>query len=434
MVSPTDSQAGAHQDTVPSLLWEQSAQSSQEKPLLGQMLICSQVRGKPTEKQLKALHDLSATNNRNRGLSGVLVCGNGVFVHWLEGLDDYLQQAWASISKDDRHERVAVLWQSQHAPERLFGDWTMGLRSPIVARDLLEMLRTVKRLHTPKAMLRANYYEVFIESLDLLERVCATDSAAAQVPVLSRAVNQAVLGPARHVLKAMGKAGFAPYVVHKEADDKAKAKYTELSSLDTDASSMFKTPLPSEHAALFDMAAEGMDDLLTMLDMPLRLAMGRELWSRRKELSERPIHWTYEGKLVAVFDHTTWRVGLHPELTSVAYEQAVLTERLRSANDIPAQFRLTTAYALFWDYARSDHTPDVKLPSRFLSRRIRLRHPPPVPEMMLQPGQQQLLGMLAKGPERLVDLAQSLGLTPESMISLLKPFYAARCIETLASQ
>jgi hypothetical protein len=403
-----------------------------DKPLLGQMLICSQVRGKPTEKQLKALHDLCATNNRNRGLTGVLLCGNGVFVHWLEGLDEYLQQAWEAISKDDRHERVAVLWQSKQAPERLFGDWTMGLRSTIVARDLLEMLRAVKRLHPPKAMLRANYYEVFVESLDLLERVCASDNGTALTTALSRAANHTVLGPARHVLQLMEKADFQPYVVAKEADAKDKSKYTELSSLDTDASSVFKNSVPMEHTALFDMAAEGMDDLLTMLDMPLRLAMGKELWSRRNALSDRPIHWTYEGKLVAVFDHSTWRVGLHPELTSVAYEQAVLSERLRSANDIPAQFRITTAYALFWDYARSEYSPDVKLPSRFLTRRIRLRRQPPVPDMMLQPGQRQLLGILIKSPERLVDLAQTLGLTPEGMISVLKPFYAARCIEAVS--
>jgi Sensors of blue-light using FAD len=418
--------------TAPGALWELPV-AKLDKPVLGQMLICSQVRGKPTEKQLQALYDLCATNNRNRGLTGVLLCGNGVFVHWLEGLDEYLQEAWQSISKDDRHERVAVLWQSKQAPERLFGDWTMGLRSTIVARDLLEMLRSIKRLQTPKAMLRGNYYEVFIESLDLLERVCATGNGAVPAQAVSPATNHTVLGPARHVLKAMDKADFLPFVVIKEADAKGQAKYTELSSLETDASSMFKNSVPMEHAALFDMAAEGMDDLLTMLDMPLRLAMGRELWSRRKELSERPLHWTYEGKLVAVFDHSTWRVGLHPELTSVAYEQAILTERLRSANDIPAQFRITTAYALFWDYARSDASVDVKLPSRFLSRRIQLRRQPPVVEMMLQPGQQQLLALLTKGPERLVDLAQSLGLTPDAMIGLLKPFYAARCIEAVAS-
>jgi Sensors of blue-light using FAD len=418
--------------TSPDTL-SQAPDTKIDKPRLGQILVCSRVRGKPSAAQLKALHDLSAQNNRNRGLTGVLLCDDNVFVHWLEGMTDYLDEAWTSIINDNRHDKLVVFWECRDAPERLFGDWTMGLRNTFVARDLLEMLRRVQRLNSPKALLRAIHYEVFIESLDFLERVCAQSPGTASAPAVSPAANHIVLGPARHVLQAMDKVNFMPFAVTQEADAKAKAKYNELSSLATDASSMFKNSIPMEHTALFDMAAEGMDDLLTMLDMPLRLAMGKELWNRRAELSERPLHWTYEGKLVAVFDHSTWRVGLHPELTSVTYEQAVLTERLRSANDIPMQFRLTTAYALFWDYARSDQSADVKLPSRFLSRRIRLRRQPPVPEMMLQPGQQQLLAMLTKGPERLVDLAQSLGLTPEAMISLLKPFYAARCIEAVAS-
>ncbi len=417
--------------TAPDTLqYPPDTQAAQQR--FGQMLVCSLVRGKPTETQLKQLHEHSARNNRNRGLTGVLLYGDGVFVHWLEGLNDYLEQAWEAIVKDNRHEKIVVLWENKDAPERLFGDWVMGLRSTVVARDLLELLRTTKRLHTPKTMLRANYYEVFSDALELLERVCAADPKDKPWPDVSPATNHTLLGPARHVVKAMATAGFVPYAVRVQAEPTARDPYAELSSLDTGASSMFKTPVPTAHAALFDMAAEGMDDLLTMLDMPLRIALGKELWSRRKELSERPLHWIYDGKLVAVFDHATWRVGLHPELTSVAFEHAILYERLRSANDIPTQFRQTTTYALFWDYAKSDQSTDLKLPARFMSNRIRLRRPPPVPELMLQPGQHQLLALLGKGPERMVDMAQSMGLKPESMVNLLRPFYAARCIDVVA--
>jgi Sensors of blue-light using FAD len=418
--------------TMPDTLLYAPDTKAHNKQRFGQMLVCSMVCGKPTETQLKELHEHSARNNRNRGLTGVLLCGDGVFVHWLEGANDYLDEAWQAIVKDSRHEKIVVLWENRDAPERLFGDWVMGLRSTVVARDLLEILRATKRLHTPKAMLRANYYEVFSDSLELLERVCAADPKDKTWPEVSPATNHTLMGPARHVVKAMNTAGFVPYAVRAQAEPKTRDPYAELSSLDTGASSMFKNPVPTEHAALFDMAAEGMDDLLTMLDMPLRIALGKELWSRRKELSERPLHWIYDGKLVAVFDHATWRVGLHPELTSVVFEHAILYERLRSANDIPTQFRQTTTYALLWDYAKSDQSSDLKLPARFMANRIRLRRPPPVPELMLQPGQQQLLALLGKGPERMVDLAQSMGLKPEFMVNLLRPFYAARCIDVVA--
>lgn len=409
------------------------AETKPPKLRLGQMLVCSHARGEPAEKYLKMLHDVCAANNRNRGLSGVLLYGSGVFVHWLEGSNEYLDEAWAAIAKDDRHEKISVLWHSTNAPERLFGDWTMGLRSPMVARDLLEMLRCIQDLHTPKALLRANCYEAFIDALDLLKRVCAADAENGDAPVsaMSQAAKHKLLRPARKVLRAMEKTGFLPYAVQAKTTPRDIAKFSELSSLEGEASSIFKHSVPMEQKALFDMQAEGMDDLLTMLDMPLRLALGRELWGRREGLTKRPLHWTYEGKLVAVFDHKTWRVGMHPELTSVAYEQAIVTERLASANDIPMPFRITTAYALFWDYARSDQSPDVKLPSRFTSRRIRLRRKPPVPELMLQPGQQQLLTLLAKGPERLADLGQTMGLMPDAMATLLKPFYASRCIEAV---
>jgi hypothetical protein len=241
-----------------------------------------------------------------------------------------------------------------------------------------------------------------------------------------------LLGPARHVIKQMRRADFAPYMMPSTVTAVSKPSYSELSSLDTGASSMFKNSVPMEHTALIDMAASGMDDLLTMLDMPLRVGLGKVLWARRKELSKRPLHWTYEGKLVAVFDHKTWKVGLHPELTSAAYEKSSMFERLRSANDIPKQFRQTTTYALFWDYAKTDESLElVKIPARFLNNRIRLRRRPPVPELMLQPGQQQLLTVLGKGSERLPDLAQSLGLENEAMVRLLRPFYAARCIDAV---
>jgi hypothetical protein len=399
-----------------------------EKPRLGQMFVCSLVVGKPLPPHLQALFDLSVRNNRNRGLTGVLLCGNGVFVHWLEGLDEHLQDAWRSIAKDQRHEKIVVLWENHDAPERLFGDWVMGLRSTIVAQDLLAILDVVKQQQSAKAMLRTGYYEVFAEAYNLLERV----SAPARKDLESiLPVSHKLSGPIRNVVAMMEQTRFAPSMVQVAAPKKT-AYNSELSPLSVDVSSVFKNSVPPEHAALFDMAAEGVDDLLTMLDMPLRWSLGKDLWARRKSLSERPLHWIYEGKLVVVFDHTTWKVGMHPELTHVAYEQATMVERLHSANDIPSQFRQTTAYALFWDYALSDQSKDLVLPVRFIKNRIRLRRQPPVPEPTLSTHQQRILAILGKGPERMADLAPVVGLPLDKMVSELRPFYATRCIEAVA--
>lgn len=408
------------------------AETRLDKPKLGQMLVCSSVVGKPLQVQLQALFDLSVRNNRNRGLTGVLLCGNGVFVHWLEGLTDYLDDAWRSIAKDTRHEDIVVLWEDTDAPERLFGDWVMGLRNTIVAQDLLALLNVVKHQQSAKAMLRAGYYEVFSNAVHLLERVCLPQAEHSSTELHVKPGHKLV-GPSRAVATAMLKTPFTPYTVAPVAASAKTAYHSELSSLHTDASSMFKNSVPMEHTALFDMAAQGVDDLLTMLDMPLRWALGRDLWQRRQKLSARPLHWTYEDKLVVVVDHKSWRVGMHPELTSVAYEQAVMHERLRSANDIPQQFRQTTAYALFWDYSQSDASDDLRLPARFTKRnmRVRLRRPPPVPAPTLTPVQQRLLDLLGKSPETVADLAQSLGVRSDDMLELLRPFYATRCIEAV---
>ncbi len=394
------------------------------------MLVCSLVVGDPQPQHLQALSDECTQNNRNRGLTGVLLCGNGVFVHWLEGLDNYLEEAWGSISKDTRHENIVVFWRSHDAPERLFGDWVMGLRSTIVAQDLLTMLNVVKAQHTTKTMLSFGYYQVFTDALALLQRICAP--AASQTAGLLRPYTGFKLsGPARSVVASMERNPFKPTIIVPPVRSDA-VQPSELSTLGTDASSIFENSVPAEHAELFDLAAEGMDDLLIMLDMPLRWALGADLWARRKTLSDRPLHWTYEDKLVAVFDHQSWKMGLHPELTHVAYETTVMAERLRSANHIPTQFRQTTAYALFWDYAMSDQSKDIKLPSRFMQGRIKLRRPPPVPEPTLTPHQSRIVAILTKSPERLGDLAQTLGITLELMAYELRPFYAVRSIEATA--
>lgn len=421
---PPDGEPSSQADTQPA-----ASDTKLDKPTLGQMLVCSLVNGEPKPHHLQALADECTQNNRNRGLTGVLLCGNGVFVHWLEGLDNYLQEAWTSIVKDTRHSSIVVLWRRHDAPERLFGDWVMGLRSTIVAQDLLAMLSAVKAQHSAKVMLTQGCYEVFTEALVLLERVCSPAPAQAATAATTQAERK-LIGPAREVVAAMKASPFKPTVVAPQP--KAAAQASELSTLGTDASSMFKNSVPAEHAALFDIAAEGMDDLLTMLDMPLRWAMGADLWARRKTLSDKPLHWTYEDKLVAVFDHKTWTMGIHPELTHVAYETTAMVERLRSANDIPAQFRRTTAYALFWDYACSSQSKDIKLPSRFMQGRIKLRRVPPVPEPTLTSHQGRIVAMLTKSPERLGDLAQTLGLTLERTAHELRPFYAARSIEAAA--
>jgi Sensors of blue-light using FAD/DprA winged helix domain len=405
------------------------------KPAIGQLFFCSVARNHPTHGQLQALQEAGMRNSHNRGLSGVLLFGNGVFMHWLEGMPEHLDAALRTIVNDPEHKKVVVLWESKNAPERLFGDWVMGLRSPIVARDLLQVMHVLQHLHNAHTMLQAEYYDVFNEALDWLQRSCAsiitTASGFLSLHAPPHAQAHGLQGPMRRLVHTMEAAHFVPYSPQAEVVQYAPAYHAELSSLESGESQSFKESMPMEHAPLIDMAASGMDDLLTLLDMPLRVALGQELWSRRKHLADKPLHWTYADKLVAVFDHATWKVGIHPDLTAAAYERTVVDERPRGANAIPVAFRHTTSYALLWDFADANTPGGVTLPQRYLSGLIRLTRAPPLPVPTLRSDQQHLLALLSKWPRRFDELAHAMALTAEPMTRLLAPFYAARCIKSV---
>ncbi len=80
-----------------------------------------------SQPELDALLDKSRTNNTRDDISGILVYRDGDFLQVLEGPEDKVRAAFARINRDDRHNRVMVLDES-NIDERAFGDWSMGFR------------------------------------------------------------------------------------------------------------------------------------------------------------------------------------------------------------------------------------------------------------------------------------------------------------------
>ena len=74
---------------------------------------------------LNAILDLSRTNNRRIGVTGLLLHLDRGFLQILEGPKDAVLELFHAIERDDRHIGVRVLIQ-QDVPERLFADWSMG--------------------------------------------------------------------------------------------------------------------------------------------------------------------------------------------------------------------------------------------------------------------------------------------------------------------
>ncbi len=67
--------------------------------------------------------------NRARGITGVLVLVDGVFVQILEGEKDRVLLLLRSLERDPRHHQLKVFHQ-QETDERTFATWNMAYLSP----------------------------------------------------------------------------------------------------------------------------------------------------------------------------------------------------------------------------------------------------------------------------------------------------------------
>lgn len=63
--------------------------------------------------------------NEKRGVTGMLLYGNGTFLQVIEGEDDVIDSLVAKIEADPRHDRIQTLHRRSIA-EREYGDWSMG--------------------------------------------------------------------------------------------------------------------------------------------------------------------------------------------------------------------------------------------------------------------------------------------------------------------
>lgn len=72
---------------------------------------------------------VARVKNLELGVTGLLCIEKSVFVQWLEGPRDAVNTLYATILKDERHERVTILDYSE-VNERSFGNWEMGFVSP----------------------------------------------------------------------------------------------------------------------------------------------------------------------------------------------------------------------------------------------------------------------------------------------------------------
>jgi Sensors of blue-light using FAD len=76
-------------------------------------------------------------NNSAKGLTGMLLYGNGTFLQVIEGEDAAVDQLMTGIERDPRHTKVKVLLR-EAVSSRHYADWSMGFER-VTDRTLQEI-------------------------------------------------------------------------------------------------------------------------------------------------------------------------------------------------------------------------------------------------------------------------------------------------------
>ena len=78
-----------------------------------------------SESELQELGENSARNNRELGITGVLMTSGGVFFQVLEGPEEAVDRVYSAIAADPRHTNLVVLELEHDIASRSFPEWSM---------------------------------------------------------------------------------------------------------------------------------------------------------------------------------------------------------------------------------------------------------------------------------------------------------------------
>jgi hypothetical protein len=80
-----------------------------------------------SDDELRAILSVSRRNNRERGITGMLLYSDGGFIQALEGPRDEVDALYKTIARDPRHGRIITLLEGP-IDARNFPQWTMGFQ------------------------------------------------------------------------------------------------------------------------------------------------------------------------------------------------------------------------------------------------------------------------------------------------------------------
>ncbi|MBC6700153.1 BLUF domain-containing protein [Hymenobacter puniceus] len=112
-----------------------------------QLLYHSHATHPPTETDLRALLAQAEHYNARHQLTGLLLYSAGRYVQVLEGTEADVQNLYARIRRDPRHEQVVTV-SAGPAPRRHFADWSMGF-GHVAGPDVDRVLDAVQAPQLP---------------------------------------------------------------------------------------------------------------------------------------------------------------------------------------------------------------------------------------------------------------------------------------------
>ena len=98
-----------------------------------------------THDVLNEITKQSAKNNKEIGVTGMLLGIENRYLQYLEGDEEQVKTLLQRIKKDGRHYDVTQ-WVSGFCKDRIFSEWSMG--SWMMKNSELEKLEAAKEIHT----------------------------------------------------------------------------------------------------------------------------------------------------------------------------------------------------------------------------------------------------------------------------------------------
>jgi Sensors of blue-light using FAD len=127
--------------------------AGQAFPLLYNLVYCSKATAGVDDTAVARIIETSRRANPERGITGLLVFGSGIFFQWLEGPRHNVNELMDKLKADPRHDSVVIFSDNEEVRERLFPDWDMELVTSDDIRDVLsDALDTAEDPHNVTAL------------------------------------------------------------------------------------------------------------------------------------------------------------------------------------------------------------------------------------------------------------------------------------------